>query len=396
MYTREKLIKLLKIKNLIFVGLGILLVVPSISFMVNLIAVYHDQLDTVRTAKGTPGCMRDIIIGGIMLIEAAFSRKWIGDANFYSSYFETDLNGYISFKELAQVTGKKTFIVRVQLIFFLLCYTKGYEIKNINGEFMVVLKSKKVTCECKNCAAIIEKKEYFIGVCPYCGSSDIFAKVLAGNRFYSIESHVAEGVKKPEFYTVKNIVSKKGKLAFFWGLATVAMVISFIMCIDHVFKYFDEDYWTVVLFSGKKGLSGFDLIRKDIMETIIWSGFAFVAFFILFVNGLKRLIYVFTAHFCADYLAGSKHAIVPVTWLPVVKYKKNKLRGIKSVHYAIRFRYLRNCTLEMHDNELKMGLAKKVVKDKCPTCYGAITGAVNETYRCRYCNNLIMDVVQRK
>lgn len=395
MYTKEKFIKALKVKNIFFVALGIILVVPSIAIIVDLIAVYHDQLETVWTAKATPDCIRSIIIGSIMLIQAAISRKCIGDANFYSSYFETDLDGYVTFEELAKVTEKRPFTVRVQLTFFLLCYTKGYAIKNINGRFQVVLNSKKVLCECKNCAAVIEKKEYFTGVCPYCGGSDLFAKVLAGDRFYSIESQVKKGTKRPDFYTVKNIDSKKVILAICTGLAAIAMIISLCMCIDQVQKYFDEDYWLAVLFSGD-GPSSFELIRKEIMELIIWSAFLFMAFLPLTVNGIKRFIYASTAHSCADYFARCKYAIIPISWLPAVKYKKNKLRGMKPVRYAIRLRYLRNCTFEMHDNELKMALAKKIVKDKCPTCYGAITGAVDENYRCRYCNNLIMGVLQRK
>ena len=69
------------------------------------------------------------------------------------------------------------------------------------------------------------------------------------------------------------------------------------------------------------------------------------------------------------------------------------MNGLKYVRAAMRRRYLKNCTFEVHDGKLKMALAKKVVKDKCPSCYGAITEAVNENYRCKYCNNLIMDVV---
>ena len=395
MYTREKLIKFLKIKNIIFVGLGILLVVPAIATIVNLIAVYHDQLETVRRARATPGSVQDIIVGSIMLIQAAISRKCIGDANFYSSYFEADLDGYISFNELAKVAQKSALWIRVQLTFFLLFYTKGYEIKNINREFQVVLKSKKVSCECKNCAAVIEKREYFTGVCPYCQSSDLFAKVLTDKRFYSIENQLKKGVKKPEFYTFERINKKKVKLAIYWGLAVIAMGISLFTCIDGIVNYFDEDAWYVAMFTIDY-VGGFDQARRHFMKIFIWSGFFFLAFLSLSVNGFKRFISITEAYSCANYFANCKNAIIPITWLPVVKNKKNKLRGMRPVRHAIRLRYLKNCTIEIHDDELKMALAKKIVKDKCPTCYGAITGAVDENYRCRYCNNLIMGVVQKK
>ena len=114
------------------------------------------------------------------------------------------------------------------------------------------------------------------------------------------------------------------------------------------------------------------------------------------VNRFKNIRYISVADACANYLARCKKAIIPIHWLPTVNIKENKLNGVKPVHAAMRRRYLNNCTLEMHDGELKMALAKKIVKDKCPTCNGAITGAVNENYRCRYCNNLIMDVVVKK
>lgn len=395
MYTREKLVKVLKVKNVIFIVVGMLLVVPSISIMADLISFYHDQLETAWTAKATPDCMRNILLGTIMLIEAAISIKCIGDANFYSSYFETDLDGYISFKELADVTEKKALWVRIQLTFFLLSYMKGYKIKNINGEFQVALNSKTVLCECKNCAAVIEKKEYFTGVCPYCGSSDLFAKVLTDNRFYSIESHLDKGGNRRDFYATKNIDRKKGLMVCYWCLAMFVVILFFIMCMDQISKYDDKDYLIKVLFS-EDGPRSFELIRADLIEMIIWSGIIVIAFIPVAVNRFKNVVYLSVADSSAAYLARSKKAIIPITWLPNVKPKKNKLRGLKSVRAAIRCRYLQNCTIEMHDGELKMALAKKIVKDKCPTCYGAITGAVNENYRCRYCNNLIMGVVQRK
>ena len=72
--------------------------------LADLISFYHDQLLTVVKAKATPECVLDIIIGTILLVTSGVSRKRIGDANFYSGYFEMDLDGYISYKELAEVT----------------------------------------------------------------------------------------------------------------------------------------------------------------------------------------------------------------------------------------------------------------------------------------------------
>lgn len=69
---------------------------------------------------------------------------------------------------------------------------------------------------------------------------------------------------------------------------------------------------------------------------------------------------------------------------------------MKSIRGALRRRYLINCTLEKHEGVLKVALAKQIVKDTCPFCAGAITGAVDENYRCRYCGNIIMGVICKK
>ena len=63
---------------------------------------------------------------------------------------------------------------------------------------------------------------------------------------------------------------------------------------------------------------------------------------------------------------------------------------------AIRNRYLRNCTLEVHDGELMVALAKKTVKDRCLSCGAPLTGVTDENSRCSYCGNLIMGVLEKK
>lgn len=395
MYTRNKLIKVLKIKNIIFTVIGTFSVASSVATMISLISYYHDQLETVLTAKATPECIVGIIVGTIMMILATLSRHWIGDANFYSSYFESDLDGYIQYKELSDVTGKKEFRVRVQLIFFLLLYMKGYKIQKVNGVEQVVLNSKTALCECKNCGAAIEKRMYFTGVCSYCGSSDLYARVITENRFYSIENHMSEGKKRPDFYAMKNISMKKVLFVLYWVISICFVLIAFLMCMDQISKYNDKEYWVEVLFSGK-GPSSFDLIRSEIMEMIIISAVIFVVFVPVTVSRAKRLFQVITAENCAQYFAGCESPIIPTEWLPTVLSTNDKMRALKPVRGAIRRRYLLNCTLEKHDGTLKVALAKKIVKDKCPTCYGAITGAVNEHYVCKYCNNMIMGVLSKK
>ena len=385
----------MKVKNIICTTIGLFLVIVSVSILADLIAVYHDRLLTVVTAKATPECITDIMLGTFLLVSSYLSRKCIGDATIYSGYFEMDLDGYISYKELAEVTGKSVGMVKVQLLFFAMLYMKGYELKTIGNEEMVVLNSKIATCECRSCGARIEKRMYFTGTCPYCDGSDLYAKVLADNRFYSIENHMEKGTNKPEFYAAKNIGLKKGLMAGYFGLAMWVIIIFSIMCIDQISKYNDQDYLIEVLFS-ENGPRSFELIRADLVEMIIWAIAIVIGFIPVAVNRFKNIKYLSAADASSRYLARCKKAIIPIHWLPTVTRKDGKINGFKPVYGAMRRRYLNNCTFEMHDGELKMALAKKIVKDKCPSCNGAITRAVNEHYRCRYCNNLIMDVVVKK
>lgn len=395
MYLHEKLIKVLKVKNVICITIGLFLAITSVSILADLISFYHDRLLTVVTAKATPECIADIMLATFLLVSSGLSRKCIGDATLYSGYFEMDLDGYISYKELAEATGKSVAAVKTDLLFFAMLYMKGYKLVTVGNEEMIVLNSKTAICECKNCAARIEKRMYFTGTCPYCDGSDLYAKVLTDNRFYSIENHMKKGTNKPDFYAAKNIRLKKGLMAGYFGLAMIVIVIFFIMGMDYMFKYNDQDYLIEVLFS-EDGPRSFELIRAEIISMIIWSIFIVAGFIPVAVNRFKNLKYISAADTCANYLARCKKAIIPIHWLPTVKRKGEKVSGVTPVYGAMRRRYLKNCTFEMHDGELKVALAKKIVKDKCPSCDGAITGAVNEHYRCRYCNNLIMDVVVKK
>ncbi|MDE5891651.1 MAG: hypothetical protein K2H45_01875, partial [Acetatifactor sp.] len=61
MYLREKRIKILKIKNVIFVILGIFFVAASVYVIASLISHYHDNLKTVLEAKATPDCIKNTI-----------------------------------------------------------------------------------------------------------------------------------------------------------------------------------------------------------------------------------------------------------------------------------------------------------------------------------------------
>ena len=200
MYLNEKKIKMLQIKNILFICFGVFEAFFSGSYIVSEFVMYRDNLYTAWHAKSMASSILFFTVGSILLVHALISRHRIGQATFFSSYFT--------------------------------------------------------------------------GTCPYCKSSDLFAKILTDQRFYSISSDVEKGNQDASFY----------------------------------------------LSGGRK---------------------------------------------------------------------------IKKVRKAIHKGDLINCTLEVHQKELVVALAKKIVKDKCPSCSGPIVGAVDENYVCNYCGKQIMGVVEK-
>jgi len=395
MYIRNKLIKILKIKNIILLIAAIFNITVSTGIIISLILTYHDQLHTFLEAKATPDSIKSIIIGIVLLVLACISRRFIGNANFYYSYFESDLDGYIKFEDLSEVTGKKELNIKLQLIIFRKIYMKNYSIQYVNSIKQIVLNSKKYKCECKNCGALIEKRVYFTGICPYCGSSNLCAKVLTNNRFYSIENNASNNINKKDFYCSKHLNKKKVLLSVVLCLSLIFMLISAIAIIDNIYKYNSKSYLTEVLLSGKS-YSSFHLIKLEIADTIIAFSVIFIAFFPLMCNAVKKVRYLFTANQCSYFFSAYKTPIINPKDLPMCAGKKNKEKCLKSVRSSIRLRYLINCTFEKHDGTLKIVLAKKIVKDKCPSCGGPIIGAADVNYKCKYCGNMIMDVISKK
>lgn len=396
MYLREKRIKILKVKNVILVGFGLFFIAVSVGVMVSLISFYHDDLETVLKARATPDCVKATILGVIFLLIAGISRRLIGEANIYSSYFEGDLSGYIKYSDLAEVTGKSTGMVKLQLHLFRRIYMKGYELEMVEQTEQVVLNSKKCMCECRHCGASIEKRIYFTGVCPYCGSSDLFAKVLSDSRFYSIRNEMSEGIKNPEFYSLKNIKVKKNLFKLYLCLGASALAIGVLICLENLAAYNNKEYLKEVLLSGKSHYSSYELIKAEIMDSIIWGAVLALAFVPVIINRGKKIKYIFVADDCSQYFSQCKTPFVNAENLPVAKNESNRKTGLKLVRGALRQHYLSNCTFEKHDGVLKVALAKKIVKDECPSCGGPIVGAVDEQYQCRYCGIVIMGVVHKK
>lgn len=393
MYLLEKRIKLIKIKNVVFAVIAIFALMFSVSFEVYLIVRYWGDLFTIMHAKATPDFIFWIIVGPLMLINAARSRADIGDANFYSGYFEGDLDGRVSIEELSDVTGKSKSQVTKQLRRFTRLYMKNYTIDK-DGDY-VDLASKTAECECRSCGAHIEKKLYFTGVCSYCGSSDLRAKVLTDGRFYSISNELGSGGKSADYYTVKNLDTRKIMFPILMGLSMAVIAILFMMSADTLSKYNDKEYLRSIILDPTKHMQSYELIHNDMKNDLITNAFIIIGLIPVLINRIMRISYVGMADVCSKFFAKYKTPCVKASDLPNYQNKNND-RKIQLVRQAMKKRYLKNCTLERHSGVLEVALAKRIVKDQCPSCGASITGAVDKDYTCSYCGRRIMNVVVKK
>ena len=396
MYLREDKIKKIRIKNIIFIIIAALGFMLFGSYIISEFVYYRDDLETAMSAVSMKTSIRGTIIAIILLINAIISRKRIGNARIYSSYFENDLDGYVTYYDLSGVMGYSPAKVRKQLKIYRKLYMKNFEIKVINGQEMVELYSKTIMCECKNCAGVIEKRAFFTGICPYCGSSDLHAKVLTDNRFYSITNDFKFGLNRPDYYKAKNLGSKQIRAVIFFILGGLASVILFMFGMSDISHYFDHDYQTKLLLSPDYPYRSYDLIKGEILNSFVYDVVFFAVLAPLSILCLRRIISSGAAKAFANFFSSCNQAFSKIEWLPdagVVSKPKTKL---KEVRRTIRKGYLKHCSIEAHEGEVMVSLAKRIVKDTCPYCAAPIVGAVYTDYKCQYCDNVIMDVVVKK
>lgn len=397
MYTKDKEMKGMRIISILFSVIGSFEVTMSVWNIISLISHYRDDLATVLYARSTPQSVSSIIVGTILLIIAAKLKGMVEDANFFSGYFEGNLEGCVSCRDLADVTGREEAGIYKKLQLLQKYCMKNFKLQEENGRGQVVLSSKRYLCECKNCGAPIEKRIYFTGTCAYCGSSDLFAKVLADNRFYSISTDVSKGVKKPAFYTASNLQNKRAVSIIILCLGIWMMVSMGAYALDCGAKYNDEEYVREMMLSGERYIVSFDAFKKDMIDGILWGIAIILAVIPAVIGRVKGLSFLSAADTCSKFFAGYKTPFVKAEDLPAADGRRaGKKVKMKAVRGALKKRYLRNCTLEKHGDVLMIALAKSIVKDKCPSCNGPIAGAVDEHYKCAYCNNMIMNVVRKK
>lgn len=390
MYIRRVLINILKVRNVIFCIAGAFSVVASAEVIVSLLLYYRDDIDTALNAVAMPDAVTWLIGGVILLVIRGVSKRFIGDANLYSNYFEGDLDGFIEYEDLAKVTGEKIFWIKIKLAIFKALYMKGYRLRG-----RIVLNSKTCLCECRSCGGQIEKSMYFTGKCSYCGSSDLYAKVLAGNKFYSIERDKSDASHTPEFYQSPRLKSKLNISVVNMIIGGSVTFLALCMVISETVHYNDKEYLTEVLMSGES-YSSFKLIKAEILKTIVAGVALLVGFWQVLYSGMTRFGMYIATKSCSKYFAKRKTPFVKITSLPPVKKWISKRMGLNAVRGALRRGYLTNCSFEKHKGELMLVLAKKIVKDQCPSCGAPITNAVDEHYKCKYCDRTIMYTIRKK
>lgn len=379
MYINEFKIKILKIRNGILLCIGMIcLVVFGLTCIAALLELSDDYSFIIFFAIST-------LISALVICFSIMSRKTIGNIYFFSRYFEGSLDDKVKFSELSEVTGVKEKKIKFTLKRLLRKkLMKSYTIDENKNE--IVLSSKTYQCECKNCGAIINKKEYFTGICSYCGSSDLFAKVITNNRCYNIvnetEGNVLIKGSKENRYLNKYITLKRISVIFL-------LFIDLVLCLSSItiLPFTLVDYCAPAF--------GFFL-------------FLFIVFGILIYVRFSSFRYIEPAKYYSKIFTAMNKPFININELPkfhfnrqetsVARFIRKKTMADTKVNVmgGIKKGYLVNCTIEVHDGESKVVLAKKIVKDSCPHCGASIVGAVDEVYKCKYCGSKIFNVIEKK
>ncbi len=119
----------------------------------------------------------------------------------------------------------------------------------------------------------------------------------------------------------------------------------------------------------------------------------------------KCLNYMFIARKYSKVFLNSSKPFIDISDLPSYAYRdytymtNPELRNNilkQNIEGALKYGYLKNCTIEIHNGICQIALEKKIVKDMCPSCGAPIVGVEDDTYVCEYCGNKIFDVVKKK
>lgn len=177
MYINELKINVAKLRNTIKLILGIIgLIVFGATFIFALI-------DLDESAGVIVFFIITTVLSVFLIYSSIRSRKLIESVYFYSRYFDGDLDGYIYTSEMTKVIGKSEKKINYELYKLInKKYLINMKLIKEDKKMQVELFSNTNKCECKNCGAVITKKVDFAGICPYCGSSDVFANPVKAKK----------------------------------------------------------------------------------------------------------------------------------------------------------------------------------------------------------------------
>ena len=402
MYLKNGLIQFLKVKNIILLIIGVALTAGSFSAMTQLIVGYSGNWSMIVRAGSFLGSIIFFHIGVLMIAYSRISRKLINDAVFFSGYFEGDLNGYVDFTELAEITGKTPAQIKSLIGLLRPLYMQNFRIiqtKNYRYPEIIELYSKTVTCSCRNCGGWMQKRVYFEGRCPYCGSSDLTAQVVSGQRVYFINDNVNRKPNAHFYYEASPLQSKRISYAVIFGIELFFFLIFLIVFLTMVNNYDNEPYFRDMFSSS---ITSYDLFQSGLLNAIIFFAFALAAIVLTVPITFSRIMNLEAAQGYAR-----EFAQWPKPFLSLQEYDRmQKARypfssitpetRYKHIVKAIKEGYLRGCTPEKHGGVLCIALAKQIVKDRCPGCGAPIVGAVTENYSCRYCGRIITGVIRKQ
>ena len=372
MYTRNLLNKIFKIKNVILYIIGVFAIMGTAYVIV------HDIVYDIFSKESLLYSSIIMVAGVVLIFLGMLSNRWIEDANMYSAYFEGDLDGVIPMADMARLMGAPAWLAIFRLQVLRLIYMKGFSVKNKGRERQIVLGSRKIVCQCNECGGEMERSVHFTGKCSYCGGLDIYTKVLCGEQFYSVKNEIAEGLGNPLYYQMPKLNRKMILAAVIWGIGAMFALISFAGFCDN---------WSMYRA---------DRSNVEVLDTAIVFAAIFIGFLIPMINGIKRMVYVRVARSSSEYFAKRKTPYVKLSSVPFIKSGINKRFREKMLKNTVRKRYLMNCNFEIHKNELKLVLSKRIVKNRCPYCGGATSVPVNEHYKCTYCDKKIMNLIKSK
>ncbi len=402
MYLKNNLIAFLKIKNVILLIIGVFLASTSVAIITQLIVGYFGDWFTVLHARAFPESVILFIIGIALIVYSRISRKLINDAVFFSDYFEGDLNGYVDFAELAEVTGKTAGQIRSRVGLVRPLYMKNFRIiKTVNYRYpeIIELYSKTVVCSCRSCGGMMEKRVYFEGRCPYCGSSDLTAQVISGQRLYFISDNVGRKPNNPVYYERSNLQAKRIGYAVGFGVELFFFLIFLIVFLTMVNNYNNEPYFREML---GRGITSYSLFRSGLLNAIILFAFALAAIVLTAPLTISRMITIESAQRYAKDFARYRGPFLTFRELDRIQKSKDPDSSVtpadqyNSIVKAIKEGYLCGCSPEKHGGALRIALAKQIVKDRCPGCGAPIVGAVTENYRCGYCGRQITGVIIKR